>query len=78
MAIWQREQSDNIKDSLPLQHVLCVHDFSENYHCAFQDEVQSQYFCRNEVSIHVITLYRHSLSEYDGEESTAENPIIVK
>ena len=50
----------------------------QNYQCAFQDEVQSQYFCRNEVSIHVSILYRHSLSEYDGEESTAENPIIVR
>ena len=39
MAIWQRVQSDSIKDSLPLHHVLCVHDFSENYQFAFQDEV---------------------------------------
>ena len=31
MACWQREQFDSIKDSLPLNHVFCVHDFSENY-----------------------------------------------
>ena len=31
MANWQREQFDSIKEFLPNDHVLCVHDFSENY-----------------------------------------------
>ena len=39
MACWQRDQFDNIKEPLPFIHVLCVHDFSENYQCNYQDTV---------------------------------------
>ena len=78
MANWQRKQFDSIKEILPNDHVLCVHDFSENYQCTFQDEIQSQYFSRGKVSIHVTILYRHSVLDFDGLKSTPEDHIIIK
>jgi len=36
MARWQREQLDNL-----LGHVVCVHDYSEEYACRQQDEIQA-------------------------------------
>lgn len=59
MAKWQKDEFDNLLANLPLNHVICVHDFSENYICRSQDEIQSQYFDLNKVSIHVTILYRH-------------------
>ena len=78
MAKWQRDQYDILKQSLPFGCVLCVHDYSENYQCTHQNEIQSLYFAKAEASLHVTVLFRHSEAEYDGEASTPENPIIVK
>ena len=78
MAKWQHDQFDNIKQSLPLDHVLALHDYSQSYQCSYQNELQSLYFSKTEVSLHVTVLYRHAVKEFDGEQSTAENPIIVK
>ncbi len=78
MAHWQKEQYDILRQTLPLGHVLCVHDYSENYQCNYQNEIQSLYFSKSEASLHVTVLFRHSTLEYDGEESTIEKPVIVK
>ena len=78
MAKWQKDQFDSPLNSLPKHHVLCVYDFSENYTCRSQDEIQSQYFDPNKVSIHVTILYRHACLYTDGIESTEDNPHIVK
>ena len=73
MTKWQKEQFDN----LPLDNIICVHDFSENYTCRSQDEIQSQYFDPNKVSIHVSIVYRHASLQIDGKEST-EKPELIK
>lgn len=78
MAKWQKDEFDNLLANLPLNHVICVHDFSENYICRSQDEIQSQYFDPNKVSIHVTILYRHANLQTDGKESSEENPSIIK
>ncbi len=78
IAKWQREQFDHIKQCLPLGHILALHDYSENYQCCYQNEVQSLYFAKSEASLHVTVLYRHAMEEFDGEQSTEENPIIIK
>ena len=44
---------------------------------AGKDELQSSYFQRTEVTIHVTILYRHALPEVDGIDSTEESPNIV-
>jgi len=78
MARWQREQLDNLVDNLPLGHVVCIHDYSEGYSCRQQDEIQSEYFDVAKASLHVTILYRHAIQAVDGEDSTEEEPLIIK
>ena len=78
MAKWQKEQFENLLANLPQNHVLCVHDFSDNYSCRYQHEIQLQFFDQNKISIHVSILYRHSNLIVDGEQSTVDDPLIVK
>ena len=78
LAKWQREQLDSLLESLPTDQAVCIHDYSEGYACRFQDEIQSQYFDVNKVSLHVTILYRHSNEEVDGLQSTEEEPVICK
>ena len=77
MSCWQKSQFDSLKENLPIYNVLCVHDYSENYECSYQEEVQSQYFSKTEASIHVTILYRHASQEFDNCASTEEQPKIT-
>ncbi|CAC5378511.1 unnamed protein product [Mytilus coruscus] len=67
----------SLVENLPIGHCVTVHDFSENYKCTEQNEIQSTYFQKLEVSLHVTILHRHSVLEYDGKDSTEEEPNIV-
>ena len=78
MAKWQRDQMDNLIEHLPINDVLCVHDYSEGYSCRQQDELQSEYFDVAKVSLHITILYRHAVESMDGRASTEEDPHIVK
>jgi len=78
VAKWPREQLDSLLENLPLDQALRIHDYSEDYVCRFQDEIQSQYFNVNKVSLHVTILYRYSNAEVDGVQSTEEEPPICK
>ena len=74
---WQHEQLQNLLENLPLGHVCCVHDYSENCYCQHQDQIQSLYYGQTQASIHVTILHRRTLSEIDGEESSQDDPCIV-
>lgn len=76
-AKWQASQLKYLQENLPINHCLCIHDFSENFSCFDKQEIQSSYFQKNEVSLHVSVLYRHAVLEYDGIDSTLENPHII-
>ncbi|CAG2202023.1 unnamed protein product [Mytilus edulis] len=76
-ANWQNKQFKMLKENLPQQHCIFVHDFSENYRCFENTEIQSSYFVRLEISIHVTLIYRLAILEIDGEESTIENQSII-
>ncbi|CAC5374365.1 unnamed protein product [Mytilus coruscus] len=76
-ANWQNKQFQRLKENPPQQHCIFVRDFSENYRCFDKTEIQSSYFARLEISIHVTLIYRHGILEIDGEESTDDNPSIV-
>ncbi|CAH3152929.1 unnamed protein product, partial [Pocillopora meandrina] len=78
MAKWQKEQFDHLMTNLPLNHIICVHDFSENYTCRSQDEIQSEYFDPVKVSIHVSIVYRHADIDIDGKASTEQDPVLIK
>ncbi|CAG2208510.1 unnamed protein product [Mytilus edulis] len=76
-AKWQNNQLKHLVTNLPQNHVISVHDYSENYKCKERDELQSSYFQKTEASLHVSLLYRHAILEVDGVESTSEDPYIV-
>lgn len=78
MSKWQRAQMDNLIQNLPLNEVICVHDYSEGYSCRQQDELQSEYFDVSKASIHITILYRHAVESLDGKSSTEDEPIIIK
>ena len=78
LAKWQREQLDSLLEILSTDQAVCIHDYSEGYACRFQDEMQSQYFDVNKVSLYVTSLYRHSNEEVDGLKSTEEEPVSCK
>lgn len=60
-AKWQYEQLQNLLDNLPLRHVSCIHDYSENYSCQDQDQIKSLYCGQTQASIHVTILHRNVL-----------------
>ena len=76
-AKWQHQQFNNLVENLPTDHCVTVHDYSENYQCSEKVELQSSYFQKTEVSLHVTLIYRHAILEFDGKQSTPENPEIV-
>ncbi|MES9879654.1 MAG: hypothetical protein ABW185_02090 [Sedimenticola sp.] len=76
-AIWQQTQFKSLMQHLPIGDCICVHDFSENYRCTDRQELQSTYFQRTEVTVHVTIIHRHAVLEVDGIESTTDKPEIV-
>ena len=76
-ASWQSKQMKDLIAHLPLEHVCCVHDYSENYSCTSQEQLQSQYYSHSQASIHVTILHRHALKDADGVESSIEDPVII-
>ena len=76
-ANWQNNQLKSLIKCLLNGHVCCVHDYSENYTCQHQDQIQSHYYRQTQASIHVTVLHHHSLAEVDGEDSSADKPNVV-
>ncbi|CAC5398702.1 unnamed protein product [Mytilus coruscus] len=76
-AIWQNEQFQNLVRNLPEKQCVCVHDCRKNYRCSELTEIQSAYFQKTEVSVHVTILHRHALLEYDGVDSSEDFPEII-
>ncbi|XP_071122993.1 uncharacterized protein [Mytilus edulis] len=76
-AYWQSKQMKSLINNLPVTHCVAIHDFSENYKCTEQCEIQSSYFQKQEVSIHVTILHRHAILEYDGIDSNENYPNII-
>ena len=74
---WQNDQMKNLVANLLLRHVSAVHDYSENYICQLQDQLQTSYFLQAQASIHVTVLYRHALKQTQSEECTEESPVVI-
>ena len=77
-ASWQSEQLRSLLDNLHQNHCITINDYSESYRCFDKTEIQTGYFHKIEVSIHVTLLYRHAVLEVDSIESTVDNPAIIK
>lgn len=77
-ASQQSEQLRSLLDNLPHTHCITINDYSESYKCFDKTEIQTGYFQKIEVSIHVTLLYHHAVLEIDSIESTVNNPVIIK
>lgn len=75
---WQSVQLQYLKENLPQNHVICIHDFSENYACKEQVEIQSNYFQRTEASLHVSIIYRHAIPEIDGQDNSEHESKLIE
>ena len=78
MARWQREQLNSLLDNLPMNHVVCIHDYSEGYTCRQQNEIQSEFFDPTKVFLHVTILHQHAVEAVDGVSSTDGDPRLIK
>ena len=67
---WQAAQFRTIRSNLPKKWILNVWDFAENYTCITQNEAQSAYWTRNQVTIHPIVNYYHCETEGCDEQVT--------
>ena len=56
-ANWQHRQMAENQKSLKEGEIQLVMDFSENYRCAFKDEVQTGFFDQVQVTIHPMMAY---------------------
>ena len=72
VARWQDEQYRKCRENFPIGTILSIVDFAENYTLQPQNEIQSQYYHSDQVSIMVHITYRH------GPESSINNRIIKK
>ena len=71
MDCWQRDQFDKIKESLPFNHVLCVHEVSENCQCNYQNKMQSQYFLMSEMEFRYCMQRNYFEMEQDDTASVS-------
>ena len=76
-ANWQNQQLRDLVENLPVGHPIAVHNYSENYSCTMQDQIQSLYFSQVQASIHITILHRHALINVDGIQSTDGNPYVI-
>ena len=59
LARWQDEKFRICRDTFPHGTILSVVDFAENYTLQPQNEIQSQYYHSDQVSLMVHITYRH-------------------
>lgn len=72
-AKWQNKQMKILIENLPLDHVCCVDNYSENYTCQHQDQIQSLYFGQTQANIHVTVLHWHPVNEtVDGDSRDSD------
>jgi hypothetical protein len=58
VAEWQRKQLQCLKKSLPVGWALVFVDFSENFLCRLQDEVQSAHWGYKQISLFPAVVFR--------------------
>ena len=54
---WQQKQYKELKNKLEPGSVISIMDFSENYKCSFQREVQIAYYSQDSATLHPIGNY---------------------
>lgn len=62
-AKWQREQWCTLIENLPQDHAALEMDFSENFSCLIQEEIQSLHWSTKQVAIHSVVIWRPALKQ---------------
>ena len=57
VADWQKKQFNVVTKSLPRDTVVLVMDFSQNFACSFQREVQSAHWSQVQVTLHPVVAF---------------------
>ena len=66
------------REFFPAETIFLVVDFAENYTFVPQQEIQSEYYHSDQVSMLIHILYRHVEQNVDHIESTSENQHVIK
>ena len=72
MVRWEYEQFRICRDTFPLETILSMVEFAENYTLQPKNEIQSQYYHSEKVSIMLHITYQH------GPDSNEEKRVILK
>jgi hypothetical protein len=51
-ARWQHKQMQSCIDQMEKNKLVMLMDYSENYRCRFQNELQNAYFDQQQVTVH--------------------------
>lgn len=70
----RKQHYKSLTESLPMNHAVRLHDFSQNNKCVDKAELHSSYYQQPEVSVHVSIVHRHAVFEYDGVVSSEVEP----
>jgi hypothetical protein len=77
-ARWQDLQFKKSHEIFPPGTILSIVDFAENYTFVAQNEIQSEYYHSDQVSMLVHILYRHAEQNVDHIESTSGIDMLLK
>ena len=78
VAYWQLQMFANLKQDIKPKHVLSVIDFSENYNTFHQNEIQSQHWVNNQVTLFpMVTWYRCDSCHQDPAIAPLGAPPVV-
>ena len=66
----QFKQHKNLKENLPDNHVYIHTDFTEDYRCRSQNEIQSAYWSPNQVTIHPVVMYYKNRGEKESSHQS--------
>ena len=69
---WQFKQYKYLKNNVPPNTLLSVADFSENYRCAYQDEISSAYYNYEQATLHPFQCVYSK-----GDEIVTQSVIII-
>ena len=75
-AKWQQEQFSLSHDVMPPKSAVMVMDFSENYSCSLQDEVQSYHWSQSQITIHPMVAYVNGSDEV-GKPTHIESYVAI-
>ena len=76
-ADWQQAQLKQCKDNMPPKSAVIIMDYTENYSCTSQDEVQSAHWSNTQITIHPVVRYTPLLLSSSGPYATVQEAFLT-